>query len=140
MEIIELTAENIDQYIDGCIEVQKFLIKPDETIDESQFRATAAADHSYFIAVIENGNVAGLGVVNKIIHPVRTNGYIDNIVVHEDHRGKGLFSIIMDALENKAKEWGAEQAKLTCSRVPVQPLYEKRGYTKKNTTYYVKAL
>lgn len=140
MEIVELTAENISKYLEGCVSVQHFLSEDERPIDPTQIERTAEAPHSYFIALVDGGRVAGIGVVNKIVHPVRTNGYIDNIVVHPDFRGQGHFTVIMDALENKAIEWGAEQTKLTCSREAVQPLYEKRGYTEKDTKYYVKKL
>ncbi len=141
MEVIELTAENIESYLADCVEVQGFLVDDPSYIRPEQVRATAQASNSYFIAIIEAGRVAGIGVVNQIVHPVRTNGYIDNIVVHGDFRGRGYFKVLMDALEGKAKDWGAEQTKLTCSRAEVQPLYEKRGYQEKqNTKYYVKEL
>jgi GNAT superfamily N-acetyltransferase len=140
MEIIELTTENLPSYIDGCLEVQKYLATDQNDVKAEQFKLTASSPHAYLIAVVENGRVAGLGVVNKIVHPVRTNAYIDNIVVHPDFRGQGLFRIIMDELERKAKEWGAAQTKLTCSREEVQPLYEKRDYYEKDTKYYCKDL
>ena len=141
MEMIELTKENIGEYIDECMEVQQYLLKSDEEIKKDQFIATASSTNSYFIAIIQDARVAGLGVVNQIVHPVRTNAYVDNIVVHPDFRGQGLFSIIMDNLEEKAKEWGAEGVKLTCSRENVQGMYEKRGYKEKTTTkYYVKKI
>src|SRR5690606_38107678 len=141
MNLIELTAENIEQHLNGCADVQQYLIAPSETVNREQIKATAIAPHSYFAALVEDGRVIGLGVVNKIVHPVRTDGYIDNIVIHPDYRGRGLFTLLMDVLEAKAKEWGAAQTKLTCSRPAAQPLYEKRGYAEKiDSKYYVKQL
>lgn len=128
MELIELTADTIETYLDSCVALQAYLVSDQQEIDPEQFRKTAQADN-YFIALVEDGRVAGMGVIHKMVHPVRTGAYIDNIVVHPDFRGRGLFTVIMDALETKAiKEWGAGKIKLTCSRVPVQPLYEKRSY------------
>lgn len=141
MKIIELTADTIDLYLQECLRVQEHLIASGEEISATQFIYTAEAVHSYFIALIDGDRVAGLGVINKIVHPVRTNAYIDNIVVHPDFRGRGLFTIIMDELERKAAEWGVEGVKLTCSREQVQPMYERRGYVEKTTTkYYVKKI
>lgn len=140
MEIIELTSENIDHYLEGCVAVQAHLVSDPDEVRPEQFRETAAAPYAYFMALLENEEVVGLGVVNKIVHPVRTNAYIDNIVVHPEFRGRGLFTVIMNELEQKAVSWGAEQTKLTCSRESVQPLYEKRGYREKDTKYYCKQL
>jgi ribosomal protein S18 acetylase RimI-like enzyme len=140
MKLIALSPENIDQYLDDCVALQSHLVKPDESIDPQQMRKTAASA-DYFIAGIEDDQVVGLGVVNKIIHPAGTNAYIDNIVVHPEYRGRGLAREIMDALEHKAAEWGATQIKLTCSRPEVQAMYEKRGYQEKvSTKYYVKKI
>ena len=136
MDIVEFTEENIEQYLDDCLEAQKFLIKPGEPVEAEQFRLTAASEHTYFIGVLDEGRVLGLGVVNKIVHPVRTNSYIDNIVVHEDARGKGYFKVIMNELERKSKEWGCTKVSLTCSREAVQGMYTKRGYKEKDTKYY----
>ena len=138
MELIELTAENIDHYVDDCVHLQAYLVKPGTVIDPAQMRATASATHTYFIGLQEAGHLVGLGVVNQIVHPVRTDAYVDNIVVHPDFRGRGLFTVLMDALEAKGKAWGAGQVRLTCSRAQVQPLYEKRQYTEKPTKYYIK--
>ena len=139
MEIIELTADTINQYLEECRLIQPYL--SDGEFSDEQFVKTAAAECNYFLAIVDSGRVAGLGVINKIVHPVRTNAYIDNIVVHPDFRGRGLFKVIMDTLEAKAFEWEAEGVKLTCSRSEVQLMYEKRGYVEKTSTkYYVKKL
>ena len=136
MEIIQLTATNIEQYLDDCVLVQKYLVTPEEIIEPERFIATASDLNNYLIGVVENGHIVGMGEITKIVHPVRIVGYINNIVVHEDYRGKGIFSLIMNALEVKAKEWGCGKVNLTCSRVEVQPLYEKRGYVERKTKFY----
>ena len=136
MEIIELTKENIEQYLDDCVSLQKHLVKTDETIDAQRFVATASDTCGYFVGILMEGKLVGMGLVSRIMDPVRVIGYVNNIVVHPDTRGQGLFSVIMDALEKKAKQWGCAKMELTCSREAVQGIYEKRGYTKKDTEFY----
>ena len=136
MEIIELTESNINKYLDDCLELQSYLVKAGEPILAEQFKATAGNQQTYFIGVVDEGKLVGMGVINLIVHPVRTNSYVDNIVVHPDTRGKGLFSLIMNDLETKSKEWGCSRIYLSCSREAVQGMYEKRGYQEKDTKFY----
>lgn len=140
MEIIQLTPDNISLYVTDCVAAQKHLVKPNEPVEEEPFYKTTADINNYFIGVIENDRLLGMGLLTKIVHPVRTNGYVNNIVVHPDGRGKGLFSVIMDELEAKAKEWGCTKVELTCSREEVQGMYDKRGYQEKHTKFYTKEI
>lgn len=136
MEIIELTAENIEQHLDSCIDTQQYLVSNPDTIKAAYFQATAAHEAAYFMAVVEDERVIGMGVINQIVHPHGLRAYVDNIIAHPDVRGRGLFGVIMQELEEKSREWGCDRVILTCSREPVQAMYEKRGYHRKDTNYY----
>ncbi len=140
MEIIELTANTIEQYLDDCIEVQKQLVSDHHHISKDLFVQTARDSHSYFIGVINEGTLCALGVMSKVVHPVNVTGYINNIVVHTEVRGRGLFTLMMNTLEQKAKEWECTDLALTCSRQNVQDLYRKRGYSKKDTNFYIQKI
>lgn len=120
--------------------LQAHLVKPGELTSEKQFIETAKDDHSFFVAILNDGAVDAIGVLSKLVHPVRTDGYVNNIVVSPKGRGKGYARMIMDALEKKAKEWGCTRMDLTCSRPEVQAMYKKFGYTHKDTKFYVKYL
>tara|TARA_B100000745_G_scaffold286033_1_gene221709 strand:- start:590 stop:1018 length:429 start_codon:yes stop_codon:yes gene_type:complete len=137
MKTIELTAENIDQCMEDCLELQGHLVKGVDGINADLMKATAIDSHGYFLGILnDNGKLVAMGLVSKVVDPVRVIGYINNIVVHPDGRGQGLFGVIMDTLEAKAKEWGCTRMELTCSREIVQGMYEKRGYTKKDTGFF----
>lgn len=137
MKIIELTAENIQQHLEDCLELQSHLLSSDDQIDAQRIVDTATDSHGYFIGCQNDaGKIIGLGLVSKVVDPVRIVGYVNNIVVHPDGRGKGLFGEIMVTLEDRAKAWGCTRLELTCSREAVQGMYEKRGYTLKDTNFY----
>jgi len=137
MNVIELTSENIEQYLDDCIAAQKHLIKDTERVDADKFIQTAADSHGYLLGITtDEDRLIGMGLVSRIVDPVRVIGYVNNIIVHPDGRGQGLFAVIMDALEEQARAWGCDQMELTCSREAVQGMYEKRGYIHKDTNYY----
>lgn len=138
MKLIQLTAENIEQYLDDCVVLQKQLLKPGEVVARERFIQVSEDSHSYLLGALIDDHIVALGEVCKIVHPVHMVGYVHNIVVDEAHRGKGLFTVVMNALEAQAVVWGCDQMNLTCSRPEVHPLYEKRGYEKKNTHFYSK--
>ena len=138
MELIEFTRENIQIYLEDCMDLQKQLVGDAGLIKAERFVATAESPNSYFLGVSENGHIIGMGVVSLLAHPVDITGYVNNIVVDEKERGKGLFGVIMNALEEKAIDWGCTDLALTCSRAAVQGLYEKRGYRQKETKFYLK--
>jgi GNAT superfamily N-acetyltransferase len=137
MEIIELNVENIKTYLEQALKLQEFLVSDPTRIDGELFEETARDNHSFFLALVEGDKLLGVGVLSKMAHPVNITAYINNIVVHPDARGKGLFGVIMDALEGKAKDWGCTDLALTCSREKVQGMYEKRGYKQKETNFYL---
>ncbi len=140
MEIIELTKDNITQYLDDCVTLQKYLVSDVSTINPAYMTQTAQCSHSYFIGVLEDEHIVGLAVMSKVVHPVNITGYINNIVVHPDMRGKGLFSQIMTHIEEKAKQWNCTEIAFTCSRPEVQRMYEKRGYIQKDTHFYTQKI
>jgi GNAT superfamily N-acetyltransferase len=141
MEIIELTSENIEQYLDACTDLQTHLVKSKDSIESHRFVDTASDSCGYFMGVLnDEQQLVGMGLVSKVMDPVRVIGYVNNVVIHPDARGQGLFSVIMDDLETKAKEWGCERMELTCSRPEVQTMYEKRGYIKKDTKFYIQKI
>ena len=136
MEIIELTEANIERYMDQCLSLHTYLVTSEDSIDAQRFIATAKDPCGYFIGIVQDDRLVGMGLVSRIMDPVRIIGYVNNIVVHPNTRGQGFFAVIMDALERKAKEWGCDRMELTCSREAVQGLYEKRGYLRKDTGFY----
>lgn len=140
MEIIELHKDNIRQHLIDCLDLQKQLLRPGEEPSADLFTLAAEDSHSYLIGVLEDEKIVGLGIVNRVVHPVHHTGFVNNIVVDEARRGRGLFTSIMNELERKVKEWGADELVLTCSRANVQPLYEKRGYHEHVTKFYQKEI
>jgi len=138
MKLIHFTNDTIEVHLDDCLSLQKHLVKPEEIPDVARFRHTASDQNNYFIGYIIDDHVVALGEVTKLINPAHTIGYINNIVVDPAHRGKGIFSMLMDELEAKAQEWKCDRTNLTCSRSEVQSLYEKRGYVKRDTHFYMR--
>ncbi len=140
MKLIQFTKDTIEQYLKDCLALQKHLVKPEEVPNADRFIQTAYDKNNYFIGYIIDDHVIALGEVTRLINPAHVVGYINNIVVDPAHRGKGIFTLLMDELEAKAQEWKCERTNLTCSRSEVQQLYEKRGYVKRDTNFYMREI
>ncbi|KAI1192830.1 glucosamine 6-phosphate N-acetyltransferase [Nemania serpens] len=96
-----------------------------------RFDEMAAAADTYFFAVVESrGRIVGTGclvVEKKFIHNHGKCGHVEEIVVTEEHRGKGLGLKIMQALESVAVAVGCYKSILNCGPRN-EPFYEKCGY------------
>lgn len=60
---------------------------------------------------------------------------IGRVAVLKEHRGLGLGSIVVSALEHEAKKQGGERVGLS-AQCKVRKFYEKMGYAAQGNTYF----
>lgn len=73
--------------------------------------------------------ILGLLILDSMNH---SNGLlIDSLVVHEDTRGQGIGTMLLDAAEQRARELGINQMSISVidSNPRAQALYERNGFT-----------
>jgi glucosamine-phosphate N-acetyltransferase len=91
-------------------------------------------DKNYFLCVIEDNNtIIGTGTIliqMNLSHKGKPYGHIENIVVDENHRKKGVGKDIINFLINKAKENNCYKVILNCKN-EIVPFYQ--GCTMKET-------
>lgn len=98
---------------------------------------TAIADDKCHCLVVEYENrVIGFGAL--IVHLVPVRGYvgkIEDIVIHEEFRGKGLGRKLMQELLSIGKKKNLKLIDLTSnpSRIPARKLYESLGFELRDT-------
>ncbi|MTI44484.1 ribosomal protein S18 acetylase RimI-like enzyme [Roseibium hamelinense] len=86
-----------------------------------------------FIAEVGRDAVGGVGLMvidwpPHQLHPeVRQRGYVLNVFVEPDHRGKGIAKRLMAASDAAFKERGVKHAVLTAT-AQARPLYERDGW------------
>jgi len=70
--------------------------------------------------------------------PYTKKAYIDDVVVDEQFRGQSIGSKLLQTAVDMAQELGASYAELTSNpkRVTSNKLYEKFGFTKRETNVY----
>ncbi|KAI9217022.1 acyl-CoA N-acyltransferase [Blastocladiella britannica] len=103
--------------------------------------------HEYFTIVIEDlakKRIAAAGTIlveRKFIRNLGLVGHIEDIVSHEDYRGKQFGRFIIEALKSIGKNVGCYKIILDCSEKNV-PFYQKCGFERKEVemVLYIKDL
>ena len=86
----------------------------------------------------QNGPIVGSGTLAFFRVPTGLRGHIEDVVVDQPVRGKGIGEALVDALISSAKELGIESLSLTCNptRVAANKMYQKMGFEKRETNIY----
>ncbi len=88
------------------------------------------------------GRIAGMATLVEV-HTLKSFfGYVHDVVVDEKYRGQGIGQQLNEYLEQIARELNMEYLELTSrpARIAAHHLYEKLGYTKRETNVYRKEL
>ncbi|XP_062515609.1 glucosamine 6-phosphate N-acetyltransferase-like isoform X2 [Corticium candelabrum] len=106
---------------------------------DDQFGAMKkAANH--FVVVIEDVTVgkiissATLLIEHKFIHRASQRGRVEDVVVHEGHRGKQLAKLMLESLRLLSIELGCYKLTLECDE-KMRPFYEKFGFKLGSTLF-----
>lgn len=92
-----------------------------------------------FIAVdSQTDMIAGMAFLLVYRIPYVRKGYLDDLVVDEKYRGRGIGSKLLQQIVSHAKEKGAAYLDLSSRerREEGNNLYEKFGFEKRNTNVY----
>ncbi|WP_158082373.1 GNAT family N-acetyltransferase [Paenibacillus ferrarius] len=87
-----------------------------------------------FVKLLQDGQILALGTA---LVEGEWAGFV-NVVVHENHRGKGIGYLLMHALTEWSMEQGAQRQYLqvVASNQPAVSLYEKLGYQASSGYHY----
>lgn len=88
-----------------------------------------------FVMIVEE-DIVGMGSIiieKKIIHSFGKVGHIEDIVIDDNHRGKGYGKKLVDFLTNYGKDNDCYKIILSCSNEN-KKFYEKIGYKMESNT------
>lgn len=97
------------------------------------FSRMKACKGTYYVVVVEDTNVgqiigtSTLVVEQKFIHNCALKGYIEDVVVSEDYRGKQLGKLLVETLRLLAQHLGVYKLVLNCKDRMIE-FYESCGY------------
>lgn len=107
------------------------LIKTNITFDQfSNFLKFTLSDKHIIIVIEVEKKIIGTGTLiiePKLTYNISYMGHIENILVHENYRGKGLGKLIVNYLSNYAKEYGCYRIDLTCED-RLEDFYKNLGF------------
>jgi len=85
-----------------------------------------------FVSIIDEKVVgcASLLIEQKFIHSGRTVGHIEDVVVHNNYRKKGIGRDLIDTCVNAAKTFNCYKVILDCDENNI-PFYQKCNFKKK---------
>ena len=123
-----ITIESLDK--SHSKDVVKILIDSfsknyDKKINESIF----SSDEVDGIVAIEKGNVLGYASIHYIKKITRKSGIIEDVVVKENQRGKGIGKLLVKNLIEKAKKNDCDKIILSSSKKNLK-FYQKLGFQK----------
>ena len=97
----------------------------DKKINESIF----SSDEVDGIVALEKGNVLGYASIHYINKITRKSGIIEDVVVKENQRGKGIGKLLVNNLIEKAKNNNCDKIILSSSEKNLK-FYQKLGFQK----------
>ena len=105
--------------------IDSFSNNYDREINESIF----SSDEVDGIVAMEEGNVLGYASIHYIKKITRKSGIIEDVVVKENQRGKGIGKLLVKNLIEKAKKNNCDKIILSSSEKNLK-FYEKLGFQK----------
>ena len=105
--------------------IDSFSSNYDKEVNESIF----SSDEVDGIVAMEEGNVLGYASIHYIKKITRKSGIIEDVVVKENQRGKGIGKLLVKNLIEKAKKNNCDKIILSSSEKNLK-FYEKLGFQK----------
>lgn len=103
-----------------------------------ELRQTVSSDNIRLLVAKDGDNIVGSLTVVLYLIPTGKKAIIEDVVVDEKARGKGVASQLMKAAIKVAREGGARKIELTSrpSRIAANRMYLKYGFEIRDTNFY----
>ena len=112
-------------------------------ISQLQIEEIISDNNSHlFFAIDDQGNYIGMITVGLYLSPTGKKSWIEDVVVDDAHRGRGIGMDLMEFAIQFAREQKATLLTLTSrpARISANKLYQKLGFQHKETNVYTMQL
>lgn len=138
--IQQATIEDIEAIAALLAEMRGTTIDADGIREQFTHSFANTTSHCVLIARSQDNTPLGMLVINLVYKLPKIEARIDEVIVAEAARGKGVGTLLMDAAEDWAWKHGANEMGFTSrpSREAANRLYQKLGYELRDTNVYRK--
>ena len=136
-EIIEL-KEYRAEYIGPMQRLLDQLTSRPVQLTEALLREIIADRNTHQFLLLENGEVAGMLTVGFYSSPTGGKAWMEDVVVDNAHRGRGLSKLLVAHAIAFVKEQQVPLLMLTSNpkRIAANQLYRRMGFERKETNVY----
>merc|ERR1712226_1091187 len=125
-----------------CLKQLTQIGEPTQEMFNQRFDWMTESKCYYVVVVIEKQSNRAIAtgtliVEKKFIHNCCIRGRIEDVVVHDSQRKKGLGKLVVESLTELSQNIGCYKTTLECSETN-KPFYEKMGYSQAFEQYMVK--
>jgi ribosomal protein S18 acetylase RimI-like enzyme len=109
---------------------------PPDTVELGEVVASPATD--LFIALDDGGTIVGMSTLVTFRIPTARRAWIEDVVVDETARGRGVGDALTRAMVDRARELGAATVDLTSRprRDAANRLYQRAGFVQRDTNVW----
>lgn len=143
---VDITIEQLTSFSNKEAEtirtLSKTLGKNYKSLTDDDITEMITSPATTLFVARENGEIVGMITLVLYRIPYVRKAYLDDLVVNEAHRGQGIGSQLIHEAIIQAKRKGAAYVDFTSRprRYKSNKLYEKLGFTKRETNVYRLAL
>jgi len=141
---MDIVIENLKEYdLEQFKSLDELCFKVVDDLEmiKNNYKKNISNPNIIMICAKEQNRLIGYAQCDIVYSLIREPiGYLWGLCVHPDYREKGIGTKLLAVAEEKAKEKGCKAIHFTSDpkRIEAHSLYEKSGYSYKETHYYKK--
>jgi ribosomal protein S18 acetylase RimI-like enzyme len=127
-----------DEVVAACHRLIPQLSSSSQPISRDELREIVSGESTVLFAARDNGVIVGLLTLAIFRIPTAVRAWIEDVVVDERARGRGVGEALNHAALAEAKRRGAKTVDLTSrpSREAANRLYQRIGFVRRDTNVY----
>jgi len=135
---VEIVAATTDDVITTCHRLIPQLSSSSKPITREELNEIIDGESTVLFAARSDGEIVGLLTLAVFRIPTALRAWIEDVVVDEGARGKGVGEALNQAALAEAKRRGAKTVDLTSrpSREAANRLYQRIGFVRRDTNVY----
>lgn len=137
MKIVEI-KEYTPAYKEAAYRLLGQLVSGAYTLAETYLKEVIATDNSYLYFLFEGEQVLGMYTIGIYKTPTGIKGWLEDVVIDDAYRGKGLGRMLVVHAINQAKRMHVDTFMLTSNpaRMAANNLYSSLGFEQRETNVY----